>query len=428
MQKISDSTNTANPAGEFTEGNPAAGVPATLLKAAWFNAIQRELVALVSGAGINLSASDDSQVLKAVKALAGVAADFTKLTNKPTTLGGYGISDAFTKTQTTTAIQQAIASLVASSPAALDTLNELAAALGNDPDFATTMTNALAAKANKATTLGGYSISDAYTKTQIDSSLSGKANKATTIAGYGITDALVVGSGGWLSAPPVVAGTIAAVPSSQLFSAVSPNTTDTPSSYPNTVGMHMIFANTSFGADIAVSLNDNIGNLLFRNLGPNASGWRKVWHDGNFALSSKISGDNCPVVGFNGPATAPYMRHTDGTYVALQIDRPKDTANFSASGFSKNADTGEIIQWMEVAIGDIPAGGKTVDITWPFAFPNAIVNVPSIAMRSADAATRHVSTAYYSMATVNGCRLQVDEAAQQVQPASLTAIVTARGR
>jgi hypothetical protein len=36
--------------------------------------------------------------------------------------------------------------LVDSAPATLDTLNELAAALGDDPDFATTVTNALAAK------------------------------------------------------------------------------------------------------------------------------------------------------------------------------------------------------------------------------------------------------------------------------------------
>lgn len=43
----------------------------------------------------------------------------------------------------------AIAALVNSAPAALDTLQELAAALGNDADFATTMTNALASKAAK---------------------------------------------------------------------------------------------------------------------------------------------------------------------------------------------------------------------------------------------------------------------------------------
>ncbi|MDR9904559.1 phage tail protein [Enterobacter hormaechei] len=43
-------------------------------------------------------------------------------------------------------VKSAIAALVGSTPAALDTLNELAAALGNDPNFATTMTNALAGK------------------------------------------------------------------------------------------------------------------------------------------------------------------------------------------------------------------------------------------------------------------------------------------
>lgn len=47
-------------------------------------------------------------------------------------------------------VQAAIAALVASSPAALNTLNELAAALGNDPNFATTITNALGGKLNKA--------------------------------------------------------------------------------------------------------------------------------------------------------------------------------------------------------------------------------------------------------------------------------------
>jgi hypothetical protein len=44
------------------------------------------------------------------------------------------------------AIAQAIADLLDSAPGALDTLNELAAALGDDPAFATTITNALAGK------------------------------------------------------------------------------------------------------------------------------------------------------------------------------------------------------------------------------------------------------------------------------------------
>ncbi|EFO1600411.1 shikimate transporter, partial [Escherichia coli] len=43
-------------------------------------------------------------------------------------------------------VRKLLAALVDSSPEALDTLNELAAALGNDPEFATTILNALAGK------------------------------------------------------------------------------------------------------------------------------------------------------------------------------------------------------------------------------------------------------------------------------------------
>jgi hypothetical protein len=44
-------------------------------------------------------------------------------------------------------ISTAVSNLVDSSPASLDTLNELAAALGDDPNFATTVTNSIALKA-----------------------------------------------------------------------------------------------------------------------------------------------------------------------------------------------------------------------------------------------------------------------------------------
>lgn len=47
-------------------------------------------------------------------------------------------------------VDTSISNLVASSPAALDTLNELATALGNDANFSTTVTNSLATKATSA--------------------------------------------------------------------------------------------------------------------------------------------------------------------------------------------------------------------------------------------------------------------------------------
>lgn len=57
--------------------------------------------------------------------------------------------------------------------------------------YATTsaMNTALAEKADNATTLSGYGITDAYTKTEVDTALNKKANSSTTLAGYGITNA-----------------------------------------------------------------------------------------------------------------------------------------------------------------------------------------------------------------------------------------------
>ncbi|MCS5514643.1 hypothetical protein NWF32_00200 [Pseudomonas qingdaonensis] len=95
---------------------------------------------------------------------------------------GYGITDAYTKAQldlllaaklpaanaamtgtptcptavpgtantqlaNTQFVETTVRALIGAAPGALDTLVELAAALGNDPSFATTITNALAAKA-----------------------------------------------------------------------------------------------------------------------------------------------------------------------------------------------------------------------------------------------------------------------------------------
>ena len=77
--------------------------------------------------------------------------------SNPTTVEGYGITDVYTKDQTysrqetasaiSTAVDTAVAALVDSSPSALDTLKELAEAIGNDPNFANSMVKELAKKA-----------------------------------------------------------------------------------------------------------------------------------------------------------------------------------------------------------------------------------------------------------------------------------------
>ena len=106
-------------------------------------------------------------------------------------------SDAATKAY----VDTQVANLVDSAPGTLDTLNELAAALGDDPNYATTITNALAAKlslsggtmtgaiamgANKITGLGTPTAStDATTKAYIDDvfgSTTSAASSATAAA------------------------------------------------------------------------------------------------------------------------------------------------------------------------------------------------------------------------------------------------------
>jgi hypothetical protein len=72
-------------------------------------------------------------------------------------------ADNSTKIATTAFVQNRISTLIDSSPSALDTLNELAAALGNDENFATTVTNSLGTKLSKAgdTMTGNLTLSGA---------------------------------------------------------------------------------------------------------------------------------------------------------------------------------------------------------------------------------------------------------------------------
>ncbi|HGB5773404.1 TPA: phage tail protein [Salmonella enterica subsp. enterica serovar Potsdam] len=94
--------------------------------------------------------SDNSQKIATTAFIKQVLLAYAKLASpnfagKPTAPTADQSSND-TQLATTAFVRSAIAALVDSSPGALDTLNELAAALGDDPNFATTMTNALAGK------------------------------------------------------------------------------------------------------------------------------------------------------------------------------------------------------------------------------------------------------------------------------------------
>ena len=94
------------------------------------------------GAGLRI----DSGVLSVTGGGTADAVDWSNVQNKPNTVAGYGITDAYTKTE-------------------IDGKGFLTA-------------SDIANKADKATTLSGYGITDAYTKVETDGKLNQKANAA----------------------------------------------------------------------------------------------------------------------------------------------------------------------------------------------------------------------------------------------------------
>lgn len=89
-----------------------------------------------------------------------------KKADKATTLAGYGITDAYTKAEVNTAVANAVTT------AGNNVDTKLA-------DYAKTtyVDTEVGKKADKATTLAGYGITDAYTKSQVSAKLNDKADK-----------------------------------------------------------------------------------------------------------------------------------------------------------------------------------------------------------------------------------------------------------
>ena len=108
---------------------------------------------------------------KPTLATVATSGSYNDLSNTPTiptesTVSGWG----FTKNAATTSyVDTAVAGIVNSAPATLDTLNELATALGNDPNFATTVATQIGQK--QATLVSGTNI-----KTINNESLLGSGN------------------------------------------------------------------------------------------------------------------------------------------------------------------------------------------------------------------------------------------------------------
>ena len=89
-------------------------------------------------------ADDSTLLVDAVNA----TIPYSVLSGLPTTLSGFGITDAYTSTQVDSAITSAVNEILGDAPELLDTLGEIADAVGDDANFVTTINTAISLKAN----------------------------------------------------------------------------------------------------------------------------------------------------------------------------------------------------------------------------------------------------------------------------------------
>lgn len=112
---------------------------------------------------------------------------FRKIVNGSALPKGVETADSVNSTIEST-VETGLANLVGSAPAVLDTLEELSTALGNDENFATTVTTALSGKSN---TGHGHVISDV---SNLQDSLNGKSSTSHTHALDDLSDVSTSGA------------------------------------------------------------------------------------------------------------------------------------------------------------------------------------------------------------------------------------------
>ncbi|MEH5471181.1 phage tail protein [Escherichia coli] len=252
--------------GEPKAPTPAAGNNTTRIATTEF--VQAAITALIDGAPATLD------TLKEIAAAINNDPKFSTTINNALALKAPLSSPALTGTPTaptaaqsvnntqiaTTAfVKSAIAGMVGSAPAALDTLNELAAALGNDPNFATTMLNALAGKQpldNTLTNLSGKDVAGLLTYLGL-----GEAAKMSAAA-------LVINGNTLTAKIPVVINGVNRefiIQASQISSSASNGVITFPSAFPN--ACIAIFAH-----DFATASTD-LSNVRFYMPGRTSASW-----------------------------------------------------------------------------------------------------------------------------------------------------------
>lgn len=249
-----------------------------------------------------------------------------------------------------TAIAAAVAALVNSSPTTLDTLAELATALGNDPNFATTLTNLLALKAPLA--------SPALTGNPT-APTSGQFDNDTSIANTAFVQRAIGNSSG--GAVLTVATVLTAADFGKLIVATSAGgfTITLPAASAGVVGATIEVTNT---APAAITVQRASADVMYVT---GTSRTSLIIQPGESAAFKIISGTEWEIIG-----TA-----------AL-----KHASSFSASlvtnGYQKYP-SGLIEQWGYSVV----TAGAINTISFPIAFPTALLNVDAVSANGDSAAS-----------------------------------------
>ncbi|EHP6498762.1 phage tail protein [Escherichia coli] len=252
--------------GEPKAPTPAAGNNTTRIATTAF--VQAAITALINGAPATLDTlkeiavaiNNDPKFSTTINNALALKAPLSSpaLTGTPTApTAAQSVNN--TQIATTAFVKSAIAAMVGSAPAALDTLNELAAALGNDPNFSTTVLNALAGKQpldNTLTNLSGKDVAGLLAYLGL-----GEAAKMSAAA-------LVI-NGNTLTAkiPVVIKGVNREfiIQASQISSSASNGVITFPSAFPN--ACIAIFAH-----DFATASTD-LSNVRFYMPGRTSASW-----------------------------------------------------------------------------------------------------------------------------------------------------------
>lgn len=253
--------------------------------------------------------------------------------NAPTQAAG----DNSTKIANMAAVQAAIAALVASSPAALDTLNELAAALGNDANFAATVTNALALKAPLASpSFTGNPI--APTQAQFDNDTSLATTEFVKLAGLHFSTQTVISANAVLTSAHC----------GKRLTVDANCTVTLPLANSVPIGEVISIGCIASAATVAVQGGNNIEATT-----------------GNISL---VLGDQVILMSDGGNV---WLKVMD---VSLTADKAKNPSSLGSNGYKKFRD-GTIIQWMNGTAGQ---SGSSAANNFPIAFPTTCVGAIGI--------------------------------------------------